>query len=208
MRWGSAREREDLCTDNTTYHWRADREQKNRNCFYFLRPARTTQSSFIYLFAVRSLISRCADRELSGDKIRSSTYVGAVESRWSCRTHGLIAGTRSSSLICNLQVEKVFALITRAHRIFCFCGMSCVFAARPFFAEGQEMLATRAQETTRKSGLLFFFSCFDIHVSGLTVKTRGKMQNFWLTPINVVGIVGKIIPAKMYLGCGWPWQNI
>ena len=31
--------------------WRADREKKNRNCFPFLRPARTTQSSFIYLFA-------------------------------------------------------------------------------------------------------------------------------------------------------------
>jgi hypothetical protein len=49
--------------------WRADREKKNRNCFPFLRPARTTQSSFIYLFAgvcylSLFLISRCADREL------------------------------------------------------------------------------------------------------------------------------------------------
>jgi hypothetical protein len=111
-----------------------ERRAEKQKLFFFPPPrARTTAREFIYLFiclprAVCALLYHGVRIE---DKIRSSTYVGAVESRWSLRTHGLIAGTRGSSLICNLQVgAKVFALITCARTVYflllrdelCFCG--------------------------------------------------------------------------------------
>lgn len=146
------REREDLCTDNTTYHWRADREQKNRNCFFIPPPRAHRDSSFIYLLC--PLISRCADPQIKSEALLTFVPLSpggpGGHTAWS-------QAPVAAALNASCKLKKVFTLITRAHRLFCFCGMSCVFCGETIFCRGSRWDSQHTLERREKVACLELF---------------------------------------------------